>query len=228
MRGLALAALLWAAPAAAFDGTAAQGMKDWALYCAACHGGDGRGRPELEAVQEFPKGTLDVTGRGLSDWPDEALKATIERMVEKRPGLKEHHALSSGAVAGLISYLRIVARGDAVALSSSAWAAVKDPGERAYLKACAPCHGRSGAGIFDTGWSVPTEASLVDLRPPLPKRTVRKAEKIKPEWIAFEGGLTPEEVKGLVPYVDTLELAERARSLRAPPAKPKFRLKKKD
>jgi CheY-like chemotaxis protein/mono/diheme cytochrome c family protein len=211
--GLLAAVLLAAAPAAAFDGTAARGMKDWKLYCAACHGGDGRGRRQLETVQEFAPGTLDITGRGLEDWPDEALKATIDRMVEKRPGLKEAHALSTGTVEGLISYLRIVARGDAVALSSSAWADVKDPGERAYLKACAPCHGRSGAGIFDTGWSVPTESSMVDLRPPLPKRKVRKAAKIKSEWIAFEGGLSREELDGLVPYVDKLEVAERARTL---------------
>ena len=216
MKRVLLVALLAcpALPADAFDGSAARGMKDWNLYCAACHGGDGRGRRELEDVQEFPKGTLDITGRGLEDWPDEALKATVDRMVEKRPGLKEAHALSTGTVEGLIAYLRIVARGDAVALSSAAWSQVRDPGERAYLKACAACHGRSGSGIFDTGWSAPTEASIVDFRPPLPKRKVRKAEKIKPEWIAFEGGLTKEELDGLVPYVDKLEMAERARGLR--------------
>lgn len=208
--------LTLALAAAAFDGNAARGLKDWGLYCAACHGGDGRGHRTLEEVQGLGKGELDLTGRGLEAWPDEALEASIARMVEKRPGLKEAHALSSGAVAGLVSYLRIVARGDAVAMSSAAWAAVKDPGERAYLKACAPCHGRSGSGIFDTGWSAPTESSLVDLRPPLPPRQVRKAERIKSEWIAFDGGLSPEELKGLVPYVDGLEAKLRARSLDAP------------
>ncbi|TPW21791.1 MAG: hypothetical protein FD126_341, partial [Elusimicrobia bacterium] len=93
---LAAVLALVALPAQSFDGAAARGMKDWNLYCAACHGGDGRGHRELEDVQEFSKGTLDITGRGLEDWPDEALKATIDRMVEKRPGLKEAHALSTG------------------------------------------------------------------------------------------------------------------------------------
>lgn len=217
MRFRLLAVLFFAvSPAAAFDGATAQGMRDWKLYCASCHGGDGKGRRELEEVQEFPKGTLNLTGRGLEAWPDEALKAALARMVERRPGLKESHALSTTTVAGLISYLRIVARGDAVALSSAAWAEVKDPGERAYLKACAACHGRSGSGIFDTGWGAVTEPSLVDLRPPLPKRKVRRAQKISPEWIAFEGGLSKEELEGLVPYVDKLEMAERRRTLDGP------------
>ena len=82
----------------AFDGTAARGLKDWNLYCAACHGADGRGRRDLEEVRGFPKGTYDLTGRGLAGWPDAALEAALARMVERRPGLKEQHALSTGAV----------------------------------------------------------------------------------------------------------------------------------
>lgn len=211
---LALLLLLFppAGSASAFDGLAAQGLKDWRVYCSACHADDGRGKRDLETLRGLSPGELDLTGHGLAEWPDEALKASIDRMVERRPGLKEAHALSTGAVAGLISYLRIIGRGDAVAVSTSAWADIKDPGERAYLKACGPCHGRSGAGVFDTGWSAADDSGTVDLRPPLPKRKVRTAHRIKPEWMSFDGGLSDEETRGLVRYLDALEVKERARS----------------
>lgn len=213
MRALLLLMAL-SAPAAAFDGAAARGLKDWRVYCAHCHGEDGRGKRDLEALQKMSPGDLDLTGRGIEEWSDADLAASIDRMSEKRPGLKDSYALSTGAVAGLVAYMRIVARGDAVALSTAAFAEVKDPGERAYLKACAPCHGRSGAGVFDTGWTAVDEPGMVDLRPPLPKRNVRKAQKIKSEWISFEGTLSPEESRGLVKYLDALELKERARSVK--------------
>ena len=223
LSGAALGVLLSghaAAPASAFDGLAAQGLKDWRVYCSACHGDDGRGKRDLETLRDLGPGELDLTNRGLSGWPDEALKASIARMVERRPGLKEAHALSTGAVAGLISYLRIIGRGDAVALSTSAWADIKDPGERAYLKACGPCHGRSGAGVFDSGWSAVDDSGTVDLRAPLPKRHVRKAKVIKAEWMSFDGGLSREETEGLVRYLDALELKERARSEKPRRARP--------
>ena len=206
-----LLAVLLSSPAAAFDGTAAAGLRDWGLYCAACHGADGRGKRGLESLQGVPAGTLDLTGRGLEGWPDEALEASIARMAEKRPGLKDSHALSTASVAGLISYLRIVARGDAVVLSTAAWAEIRDPGERAYLKACAPCHGRTGAAIFHTGWSSTPDPGLVDLRPPLPKRKPRPKGRDKREWISFEGTLSPEEQRGLTLYLEELETKERNR-----------------
>ncbi|MBI3297321.1 MAG: cytochrome c [Elusimicrobia bacterium] len=211
MRALLITALL-AAPAAAFDGAAAAGLKDWRLYCAACHGDDGRGKRGLEELQKLSPGTLDLTNRDLDGWPDAALEAAIAQMARLRPGLKESHSLSSGTVAGLVAYLRIVGRGDAVAISTQAWSEVKDPGERAYLRACAPCHGRSGSGIFDTGWSSTPESGVVDLRPPLPKRKVRKTKSIKAEWISFEGELTKAETSGLLHYLEMLEAKERARS----------------
>lgn len=200
-----------AGPAAAFDSTAAAGLRDWRLYCAACHGEDGRGKRGLEAMQGVPAQTLDLTGRGLEGWPDAALEAAIAQMAARRPGLTDSHSLSTSSVAGLVSYLRIIGRGDAVAVSTTAWAEVKDPGERAFLKACAPCHGRSGAAIFNTGWSSTPDPALVDLRPPLPKRKARPKERAKREWISFEGTLSPEEHAGLTLYLEKLETKERNR-----------------
>ncbi|MFH1724681.1 MAG: cytochrome c [Elusimicrobiota bacterium] len=207
--GLLLAAGALRSLTAATDG-AAEGRETFELICASCHGLDGRGKAGMaEDGAAFKKAT-DLTSR-VGARSDEELVAILTKGLGKMPGFRGAHAVSTPAVAGIVSYARDLASGKVRPSPEGKVERKMSRGKRVYLKRCGPCHGLHGDGIFQPGRvrMVVDEPEVVDLRDE-PGRAGPGSPVMMPmQWFDIkEGDLTPEEMKSLM---DRLHEAEKKR-----------------
>ncbi|MFH2203546.1 MAG: c-type cytochrome [Elusimicrobiota bacterium] len=160
---VAITVLLSVSAGAESSGTA-RGQALFDATCAACHGRDGRGRAGIGREDGPLKRNRDFTAPRIQAMPDDQLVGIITQGMTRFPGYRNEHAVSTAAARDIVSYIRRLSSGPV----SAAAAAPLERGEEVYLKACGPCHGRTGEGIFTVTAAAappsPEDTGTVDLR----------------------------------------------------------------